>query len=128
MRVKPSALGRLASRCSGCLMFFLASSCGVDRFHTIGRPYSATQTELAATAYGSYCVAANPLRPINLLVVPAVPFALADAGLSFGVETIVLPWDLASGPDEPKHPLSEVEKSCELWHQASPTPAAPAPG
>jgi hypothetical protein len=108
-------------------MLFLASSCGVDRFHTIGRPYSATQTELAATAYGSYCVATNPLHPINLLVVPAVPFALADAGLSLGVETIVLPWDLASEPDEPNHFFPEVQTSCELWHMASPTPAAPTP-
>jgi hypothetical protein len=124
MKVNPRTL---ASKCFG-LLFLLASGCGVDRFHTIGRPYSATQTELAATVYGSYCVATNPLRPINLLVVPAVPFVLADAGVSFGVETMVLPWDLANEADEPKAPLSEVDKSCDLWHKVSPDAAALTPG
>jgi hypothetical protein len=125
MKADRRALGELASKCF--LMLFLTSSCGVDRFHTIGRPYSATQTELAATEYVSYCVATDPLHPINLLLVPAVPFALADAGVSLGVETIVLPWDLASEPDEPRHLLPEVETSCDLWHTASPTPAKSIP-
>jgi hypothetical protein len=49
---------------------------------------------------------------------PAVAFVLAEAGVSFGVETIVLPGDLGSQADEPKHVLSGFEKSCDLWRKA----------
>ena len=103
------ALVLAALLASGCMSLSTNTAILSDRSH-LGTPYSGTRADLHILVCYSRDVSRNAS---GLLLAPLALVPLIDLPLSFAVDTLLVPVDLALEPELPPQRIGEG--GCKLW-------------